>query len=38
MDREYWTKELQEAQRELAAAKGRAALNVAARKLQRASC
>ena len=36
MNREYWTKELQEAERELDAAKGRTALNVGARKLQRA--
>ena len=36
MNREYWTKELQEAERELDAAKGRTALNVAASRLQRA--
>ena len=36
MDREYWTKELLEAERKLDAARGRTALNVAARKLQRA--
>ena len=36
MDREYWTKQLQEAERELDAAIGRTALNAAARKLQRA--
>ena len=36
MDREYWTKELREAERELDAAIGRTALNAAARKLQRA--
>jgi hypothetical protein len=36
MDRDYWTKELCEAEAELAAAKRRAELNAAAKKLQRA--
>jgi hypothetical protein len=36
MDRDYWTKELAEAERELDAAKGRLALNAAASRLQRA--
>jgi hypothetical protein len=36
MDRDYWTKELREAEAELAAAKGRTELNAAAKRLQRA--
>jgi hypothetical protein len=36
MDREYWTKALNEAERELEAATTRTALNAAAKKLMRA--
>jgi hypothetical protein len=36
MDREYWTKELREAEAQLAAAKRRTELNAAAKRLQRA--
>jgi hypothetical protein len=36
MDREYWTKALSEAERELEAATGRSGLNAAAKKLMRA--
>jgi hypothetical protein len=36
MNRDYWTKELREAEAELAAAKKRTELNTAAKKLQRA--
>jgi hypothetical protein len=36
MDRAYWIKQLEEAERELDAAKGRVALNAAAKKLQAA--
>jgi hypothetical protein len=36
MDREYWTKALREAERELEAATTRTAVNAAAKKLQRA--
>jgi hypothetical protein len=36
MDRDYWTKELREAEAELAAAKRRTELNAAAKRLQRA--
>lgn len=36
MDRAYWQRQLEEAERELDAAKGRVALNAAAKKLQRA--
>lgn len=36
MDRAYWMKVLQEAERELNAARGRTAINAAARRLQRA--
>jgi hypothetical protein len=35
-DRAYWTKRLEEAERELEAAKGRTALNAASKKLQMA--
>jgi multidrug resistance efflux pump len=36
IDRDYWTKELREAEAELAAAKRRTELNAAAKRLQRA--
>jgi Skp family chaperone for outer membrane proteins len=36
MDRDYWTKELREAEAELVAAKRRTELNAAAKRLQRA--
>jgi hypothetical protein len=37
MDRQYWTKQPLEAEQELRAARGRIAVNAAARRLQRAS-
>jgi hypothetical protein len=36
MDRDYWTKELREAERELEAATRRSDINAAAKRLQRA--